>query len=107
MKIRKGLKHLPGEERLRELALVSLEKRFREDLNNVYKSLRRGCREDGTKLLSVVPSARTRDSGHTSKHRRHPLNIWKHFFTVRVVTEYWHRPPRLVLESPLEFTLFT
>ena len=32
-------------------------------------------------------------------HRRFPLNVRKHFFTVRV-TEYWHRLPREVVESP-------
>ena len=49
----------------------------------------------------MVPSARTRGHGHTVKHRRFPLNIRKHFFTVRV-TEHWHRLPREAVESPLE-----
>ncbi|KFP51476.1 hypothetical protein N323_01684, partial [Cathartes aura] len=38
-------------------------------------------------------------NGHTLKHRRFPLNIRKHFFTVKV-TEHWHRLPREVVESP-------
>ncbi|KFQ06178.1 hypothetical protein N329_09713, partial [Haliaeetus albicilla] len=33
------------------------------------------------------------------KHMRFPLNIRKHFFTVRM-TEPWHRLPREVVESP-------
>ena len=47
----------------------------------------------------MVPSDETRGSRHKLKHSRFPLNIRKHFFTVRV-KEYWHRLPREVVESP-------
>ena len=66
---------------------------------DVYKYLKEGCKEDGARLLSVMPSDRTRGDGHKLKHRRFPLNIRKHFFTVRV-NKSWHRLPREVVESP-------
>jgi len=47
----------------------------------------------------VLPSDRTRGSGHKLKHKRFPLSIRKHFFTVRV-TEHWHRLPREAVDSP-------
>ena len=47
----------------------------------------------------VVPSEKTRGSGHMLKHRRVRLNIRKHFFTVRV-PEHWHRSPREAVEPP-------
>ena len=47
----------------------------------------------------VVPRDRTRGKGHKPKHGRFPLNVRKHFFTVRV-SKRWHRFPREVMESP-------
>ena len=47
----------------------------------------------------MIPSVRTRGSGHTLIHERVPLNIRKQFVTVRV-TKPWHRLPREAVESP-------
>ena len=47
----------------------------------------------------MVCSDTTRGDGHKLKHRWFPLNMRKHFFTVRV-TEHWHRLPRETVECP-------
>lgn len=46
----------------------------------------------------MVPSDRPGGSGHALKHGRFPLNIGKHFFTVKV-TDYWHGLSTEVIEA--------
>ena len=74
-KLVNGLEHDLCEERLRELGLFSLEKRsVRGNFINVHKCMKGGCKEERTRLLSVVPSARMGGSGHKLEHRRLPQN---------------------------------
>lgn len=49
----KRLEHLSNEERLRALRLFSLGK-AQEDLINIYKYLKGGCKEDKTKWFPVT-----------------------------------------------------
>jgi len=101
MKMVKGLQHASCEEKLRELGPFSLERRWlREDLINFYKYLEERCKAEGARLYSVVPSDRTRGSGHKLKHRRFPLIIRKDFFFTVRMTEHWHRLLKEVVESP-------
>lgn len=94
MKMIKELAHLSYEEKLRELDLFSLEKKAHGDLVNACKHLHEGCKEDWSRLSSVVPSDSTRGSQHKLKHKRYHLNIRKHFFTG---TSHPGTPP---IESP-------
>jgi len=64
----------------------------------ICEHLKAGCGAEGARLFPVVPSARTRGRGHTLELRRFPLNIRKHFFSVRV-TEHWHGLPSEAEES--------
>lgn len=78
-----------SEERLLELRLLSLEKKVSRDSQgdhiNVYKYLKGGCKENGTRLFSLVLSDRTRDSGHKLEHGRFHLNIRKCFHGVQTI----------------------
>jgi len=49
------------------------------NLINVYKYLKGRSKEDGARLLPVVPSDRTRGNGHKLKCGGFPLHIRKPF----------------------------
>ncbi|KAK4825931.1 hypothetical protein QYF61_003426 [Mycteria americana] len=111
----KGLERLSYEERLRELGLFSLEK---GDLINVYKYLKEcekrmetgsfHCcpvswfsfsRQLSTTQLLAHPPPTDKRQWAQPETQAFPLNIRKHFFTVRV-TEHWHVFSREAVESP-------
>lgn len=53
---------------------------------------------DGASLFSVMPSNKTRGSRQKLIHRKHHLNMRKHFFTVQI-SKHWNKFPRDVVES--------
>lgn len=73
----RGLEHFPYEVTLRNLGLFSLEsRRLRKNLINACEYLSVGVKWMGPES-SVVPSNRTRGSGHQLEHRKFHANIWK------------------------------
>lgn len=73
------------EEKLGELELFSLEREGA--LINVYKYVKRKCKEDEAMLLSVMPSDRIRGYGHNQGYQRCDLYVRKHFCIVRRIEQ--------------------
>ncbi|PKU43823.1 hypothetical protein llap_5889 [Limosa lapponica baueri] len=92
--------HLPYEDRLRELGLVTLQKRkFQGDLIETLQYLKGACRRDGQGLFMRECSDRMRGNGFKQKEGRFRLDIRKKFFTVGVV-RHWNRLPGEVMDAP-------
>ena len=71
-KMIRGLQHLYYEERLRELGLLSLEKRrLRGDLIAAFRYLKRAYKQEGERLFMRVDSNRTRGNGFKLKEENY------------------------------------
>lgn len=102
MKGKKGVfkaeKHLCFEERVRELGLLSLEKRKLRGISSASVSNREGCKGDRARLLLTLPSASTGGHLHKLDHGRFHQN----YFCAVLVAEHWQRLPRACGVSSLE-----
>ena len=69
---------------------TSIWRRVRMNLISVCKYLKGECKEERARLLSVVPSDRTRGNGHKLEHRKFCLKARKYSIAVKL-KEHWHR----------------
>ena len=102
-----GLEHLSYEDRLRELGLLSLEKRrLRGNLIAAFQYLKGANRENGENIFSCTCCNRTRSNVFKLREGRFKQyrHIRKEFFTMRVVKQ-WNRFPREVEEASCLETL--
>jgi len=102
-KIRR-LEHLSYEEKLRELAFFSLEKRrLRGDLISQVlpysrQYLKGAYRKEEESIFSRACCKRTRSNGFKLREGRFRLHIRKKFFAMKVV-KHWNRLPREAVEA--------
>jgi len=94
-----GTKCLLYKDRLRELGLLSLEKRrLWGNLLVAFQHQKGACEKEEERLFSSVCCDMTRGNGFRLKDWRFRLNIRKKSFIVRVV-KHWNRLPRDVVDA--------
>ena len=96
----RGLQHLPYKDRLRELGLLSLEKRrLWGDLIAAFQYLKGAYKKEGSQLSERGDNSRTRGNGLKLKEGRLRLDVKGKFFAKSVV-RCWHRLPREAVDAP-------
>ena len=92
-----GIEHLPREDRLRHLELLSLEKRrLWGDLIVDIHDIKGAFKKERDRLFSRVCCDRTRGNGFKLKEEIFSLDIRTGFFIMRAV-KHWNRLPREVV----------
>ena len=95
----RGLQHLPYKDRLRELGLLSLEKRrLRGELIAAFQDLKGASKQEGSQLFERVENSRTGGNGFQLTEGRFGLDVRGKFFTTRVV-RCWKRLPREAVDA--------
>ena len=96
----RGLEHLCCEERVRELRLLSLEKRrVRRHLRAAFQQPEGACKKTEDELFTRACTDRTRGNSLKLEKGRFRLDIRKKFFTMRVVRP-WYRLSKEVVDAP-------
>jgi len=96
----RGMEYLCYEERLRELGLLSLQKRkLQGDFIAAFQYQEGAYKKAGGGLFTRACSDRTRGNGFKLKEGRFSLDIRKKFSTGRVV-KHWNWLPREAVDAP-------
>ena len=97
----RGLQHLPYKDRLRELGLLSLEKRrLRGELIAAFQDLKGASKQEWSQLFERGDKSRTRGSGLKLKEGRLRLDVRGKFLTERVGRCWNSCPERLWMPRP-------